>query len=680
MWVPEPYSQVLALFFLVFVGFAARFKLETGKTKITPAVKDLVLSVLLPATIFVSLFDLHVSLELLVFPAVGFAAAALFMLPLSCLVLRFTLPDRLRDDCLSVAMVLCSFSPGLSSYPFIRQQTGDLMFAEMAFADFGNKIYGIFGAKLLAFMRMSREMRKRGSGLRRRNGGGSLGPLRALTQALLEPITFAFLLGLALSFVSLEVDHFGFIGRALRLIGRATTPVTLLFIGMKLGGFRRDAVLILCTLVMRVGLCFLLIAIVNLLMVRVFQLGDGEGEEKGKGGGDSLQLALGLFFNSAASFWPYAQICQVANQAEQMGGGGHSVRGGGAEEEEEREGGESLDVPSVLPHSGHRGRVRGGRLFNQEAALAVVSLSFPLSILMQALVSTGKNTLTRPEVAAPVGLVLLVIGIALLGSLSRLTTDENRFVFPWPAPASRNNAHAASQTLLPMACNCSSPVPGGAERIDGLLSRQLPLRVPCKSCTAPPLALFRLGDAIPTPPHAAADVLAVSQSSSLHPTATAADKEVGVLSQAGHGQEKEGIPLSVRERERERDGTVESVGLLVKSAGTFARSSPDHCDCPCVCNPDLFGRVRGPLRTAAAAAALVPVGSTSVSQKKGEQEKEKEKEDSLGTASSVGWMGEGEAGGGGGRGGQESSPSPVFSFCSQSERERAVAEECGWHF
>ena len=112
-------------------------------------VKTIILSVALPAVIFVALLKIKLESSLLIFPILALLFN-LIMLACSKYFLSTTLSKNEDSKKRTIMMLLPSLAPGLSCFPFIVVYLGDDSLALAALADVGNKIFGLILLYMLA--------------------------------------------------------------------------------------------------------------------------------------------------------------------------------------------------------------------------------------------------------------------------------------------------------------------------------------------------------------------------------------------------------------------------------------------------------------------------------------------------------------------------------------------------
>lgn len=387
-------ESAASVLFMLLLGKLLALKLPKGGAH-AASIKDLVLTALLPSTIFLSLAVLSIKPDALAWPALAlFANLANFVS--YRLALGALLPQHLRGSLTAICLPLCSFAPGLSSFAFVIEFTASTTKGLVAFADFGNKIYGILLSKLICLW-LIRHGRATCPGRSKKIAGVSASG--ALSQLLSEPITVCMVAGLACAGSGFSLEDLGFINMAFSKVAAATSPVLLLFIGLKLKlEPSLQTLLILLVLLMRAGINLLLAGAINYTLEY------------------DTDQSIGwlLFLQSAASFWPYGSMQSFSDMEKAAG--------------------------------------LQRRTFNLEAALSFITLSFPFSIAMCVGISLGSSVVAPPQGSAIVGLCMLVPG--LLGA-----AVVGRMGVRWPGDLADADAPIVpSKEALGASCDlCTTP-------------------------------------------------------------------------------------------------------------------------------------------------------------------------------------------------------------------------------
>ena len=322
--------KTLSLLLMIAIGYLLRNKIKSKDQK--EGIKTIILSLALPATIFIALLKIEFEPSMIFIPIL----ALLFNLILYVLVDRLPLRSLFNvpeSQYRAAILLLPSLAPGLSCFPFILEYSGELPFALAALGDIGNKIFVLIIAYMVA---MNWYFKAHASTVR---SGKS--KIKDLLKALIEEpvnlviVTAIVMLSLGLNFDSLP----GFVGMNVDRLSLMMTPLVLLFIGISMKLTKQQAKVILSFLFLRSGIAFLLSTVLLLLLPPQPA---------------PIALLIVVFPQSACSFWPFAHMASVA--------------------ELERK----VDVP------GSR------QIFDLEFAMNVLACSLPFSvILILGVYSTG---------------------------------------------------------------------------------------------------------------------------------------------------------------------------------------------------------------------------------------------------------------------------------------------------
>ena len=280
-------QKTLALLLLILLGFVLRRKIN-AREKID-GIKTLILSVALPAMIFVALLKIDVEPALLFLPVLALAFN-LIMLAASRYILPVFGVKKESASLRTLMMLLPSLAPGLSCFPFIINYLGDQPLAWAALADVGNKVFGLILLYLLA-MRWYYQRQNSESG---KNGNKIKGLLLSLVK---EPVNMVIVTALMLLSFNLNLQSLpGFFQDSVLKVSSIMTPLVLIFIGLAVKIRWQDFKLIFSLLAWRAGAAFFLSALlISLLAVS----------------SPVMMLLIVVFPQSAASFWPFAHMSAV---------------------------------------------------------------------------------------------------------------------------------------------------------------------------------------------------------------------------------------------------------------------------------------------------------------------------------------------------------------------------------
>lgn len=283
-------QKTLSIVILIAVGFLLKKKIRNKEQM--QGIKVLILSIALPATIFVALLQIEVQPQLLFLPVLALLInLALFVFSRYSLSIFGIDKDSARGRTLQ--LLIPSLAPGLSCFPFLIEYASEASLALAALADVGNKVFVLVLLYLLAMhwhFRMQDQMRR--SPTSRVKG--------LLLSMLKEPVNLTIIAALILLNLGIPLDRFpAFLQEPVRKMSIMMTPLVLLFIGMAVRVDWKQFRTIGSLLFFRSALGFLLSAIV-LFMLPVTQI-------------PGLAIVVVVFPQSAASFWPFAHISLVAD-------------------------------------------------------------------------------------------------------------------------------------------------------------------------------------------------------------------------------------------------------------------------------------------------------------------------------------------------------------------------------
>lgn len=280
--------KTLSLLLMIVVGFLLRNKIKSKEQK--EGIKTIILSLALPATIFIALLKIEFEPSMILIPllALGFNLILYILVDKLPLQSVFNVPP---SQYRGATLLLPSLAPGLSCFPFILEYSGEMPFAMAALADIGNKVFVLIIAYLIAmkwYFNSHASTERKGKS-----------KVKDLLKALVEEpvnmviVTAIVMLSLGLNFESLPA----FITMNIDRLSVMMTPLVLLFIGISMKLTRQQAKVILSFLFFRSGVAFLLSSILLLLLPP-----------------QSLAMALLIvvFPQSACSFWPFAHMASVS--------------------------------------------------------------------------------------------------------------------------------------------------------------------------------------------------------------------------------------------------------------------------------------------------------------------------------------------------------------------------------
>lgn len=347
----EAIEKSITLILLIVLGVALKSKF--GHKEKVNGLKEIVLSVALPATIFIALMKIHLDITLILVP-IAALAFNFFMYTLSPVAFGWFGIRKEGKTARTLQMLLPSLAPGLSCFPLISEFLGEDSLAMAAMADVGNKFFVLIFLYLFAL------------NLYLANTHSKRTPVTQKIKSLLlnmiqEPINLIMFIALGLISVGLDYQHMpGIVQEFFDKTAAMMTPLVLLFIGLAVQWKEGKKRLVLSMLVFRAGLTMLF----SSLLIWLTGLHD-----------PSMILLAIVIPLSSASFWPFAHISTF-----------HLL-------EEQKE----------LPKERHT--------FDMSLAVLVLALSLPFStLLILGILSTGTFFAHIP-VLMTTGLALILLSL-----------------------------------------------------------------------------------------------------------------------------------------------------------------------------------------------------------------------------------------------------------------------------
>ncbi|MTB53216.1 permease [Lewinella sp. W8] len=341
-------QKTLAFLILMVCGYLLQRKLTDRQD--LRGIKVVILSVVLPATIFLALLKIEISQQLLLLPVLALGGNVLFYF-----LLRQLLPllgfELTTAGGRTMLLLLPSLAPGLSCFPFVLEYLGDEALAMAAMADVGNKVFVLIVLYLLAMSWYYRQfdrgaMDNRNLREKLKELGGTL---------LREPVNLVILAALLMLGLGLNQDSLPtFFQTTVNRLAAMMTPIVLLFIGLAVRFRRKQMTAILRLLLLRSGLAFAFSALALTF---------------GSALNPTLAVLVVVFPQSAVSFWPFAHLSAV----------------------------------SQLP-SPERGPV-----FDADLALNVLAFSLPFSTLIMLMVLSAGTAFAQPLASGWAAAGMLVV-------------------------------------------------------------------------------------------------------------------------------------------------------------------------------------------------------------------------------------------------------------------------------
>lgn len=368
--------KTISLLLLIVIGFLFRKKIGSKESR--DGIRTMILSLALPATIFIALLKIDFVPGLVVVPlmALGFNLVVFAILSKLSVQSLFNLPN---NQYRTLILLIPSLAPGLSSFPFILEYSGESNLAIAALADLGNKIFVLVIAYLIA-------MKWYFAANTHLQGGRSV-RLKALWVSLVnEPVNLVILTAVVMLSLGLGYDAFPeFIRASVDKISLMMTPLVLLFIGISIKFSWQQFKAIFSFIFFRSAIAFLLSALV-LVFFPVTDL--------------ATALLIVVFPQSACSFWPYAHMAVVNDMESKQA-------------------------------------VGTARTFDLDFAMNVLAVSLPFSVLMILLIYSSGNFFGTPLHLFEAMGVLLALAVVPLMIPARKNVEVVTRLFDHQEPTSK---------------------------------------------------------------------------------------------------------------------------------------------------------------------------------------------------------------------------------------------------
>lgn len=343
-------AKTLTLIIFIALGFLLKKKFKSSDQ--VNGIKNIILNVALPATIFVALMGVKININLLFMPLMALLFNFLLYW-LTPFMLKLFKIEKQSPKGRTLMMLLPSLAPGLSCFPFILEYLGEEQLANAALADVGNKFF-----VLIFLYVMAMNWYYANNGQVKTDAKSKLKSL--LISLIKEPINVIILLAIGLLCFGLNLTTLpNFLSDTFVRLSAIMTPLVLIFIGLAVKLSKQGLGTVISILCCRAGVSILISAIIILAL--------------GLSVPGAIMLAI-VFPLSACSFWPFAHMA-VFNLKE-----------------------EAQDI------------VAAQRTFDTEFAILVLACSLPFStLLILSILSTG-TLFTGTPFLITLGFALLGLG------------------------------------------------------------------------------------------------------------------------------------------------------------------------------------------------------------------------------------------------------------------------------
>ncbi len=342
-------EKSISFLLFIFIGVLLKKKISVGDE--TNGIKSLILTIALPATIFIALLKVKIDGNLILFPllALGFNVILFAITPILLSIIGIPMNS---DKGRSARLLLPSLAPGLSCFPFILEFLGDGSLAKAAMADLGNKFFVLFLLYLVALKWHYKNADFEANSLKTK--------LKSLAKTLLyEPVNLFIIVALILVSFGITLDKIpNFLSSTLTRLSYIMTPLVLLFIGLAVKFKKQQFFQIFSLLMLRASFTLFLIA--GIIFFVDLSL-------------EKDILVMIVFALSSASFWPFAHISAV-NFKEQK--------------------------ENTLE-----------KTFDPNFALSILALSLPISVVLILGILTAGNTFTEINSILILASCIFLVGI-----------------------------------------------------------------------------------------------------------------------------------------------------------------------------------------------------------------------------------------------------------------------------
>jgi hypothetical protein len=341
-------QKTITLLLLIGLGIILRNRIKS--TQALSGIKEIILSVALPSTIFIALMKISMEVSMLVIPLAMllFNLILYYVIPL---IFPFIGLEKKSPAGRTIMLLIPSLAPGLSCFPFIAEYLGEKSLALAALADVGNKFFVLIFLYVVALNMFLANGAKEKINFKSR--------LRTLAGSLVkEPVNLLILIALIL--LSFGLNYTTLPAVVTDLMDKTSAlmiPLVLIFIGLAVQWKEARKKLVISVLFFRAGLTMLIsAAIVMLLHISSPQY-------------ILLMVVLPL---SSASFWPLAHISSFNEKENQQG----------------------LSAQQ--------------RTFDLELAVLILTFSLPFSTVLILGILAAGHTFTNPLLLAGTGIFLVL--------------------------------------------------------------------------------------------------------------------------------------------------------------------------------------------------------------------------------------------------------------------------------
>lgn len=221
----EALTKTVSLVLLILVGYLFSKKIRNREQR--EGIRTIILSLALPATIFIALLKIEFIPELIVVPVLALLFNLIIFTLISKLPLRslFGLQDTQYR---TLILIIPSLAPGLSCFPFILEYSGEGTLAVAALADLGNKIFVLIISYIIA-------MKWYFKANKQYTGDKKLNVKDVLISLLNEPVNLVVVAAIVMLSIGLGYEALpAWLRSGVDKISLMMTPLVLLFIGISI--------------------------------------------------------------------------------------------------------------------------------------------------------------------------------------------------------------------------------------------------------------------------------------------------------------------------------------------------------------------------------------------------------------------------------------------------------------
>lgn len=292
-------QKAIVIAVLILLGILLKKKITTNETN---GIKALILTLALPATVFIALLKVEVDGNFLLLPLV----ALFFNVALWYVTKLFIKANGLEASSAkgrTMQLLIPSFAPGLSTFAIIAEFSGDKTLALAAFADVGNKVFVLILLYMIAMRWYYQQVTKDNVDAINQNER-----LKKLLLGLIkEPINIAMIVAVTMVSIGLKLDSLPlFVTDSIEKLSVIMTPIVLIFIGLSVKLRKDDFIFLAQALLWRSGFSFLLSSLtLSFLPVGIPSY---------------IIILLVVLPQSACSFWPFAHMSAITTLQQKSSG------------------------------------------------------------------------------------------------------------------------------------------------------------------------------------------------------------------------------------------------------------------------------------------------------------------------------------------------------------------------